>query len=295
MIPFTRPDPTPKPYPHSDVGKSGIMGGDDIVQKPKILWKPKGNSANMSCTHTKGLSYFQMYWYRQRPGETMRLIVITTAQGWNQSAERDDMSNAPHLSVSFFVLCLAVTILGKSVVQTPPDLLKKEKEFAEIECSHKVQSYNVIQWYKQSQSIMDLQLMGFLNIGSTPTRDGYWFGRLPIFISSHDEMLPAANPVRAPGFKRAAGRTRSIMGGDDVVQKPKIVWKPKGNSANMSCTHTKGLSYYQMYWYRQRPGETMRLIVFTSAGSDPDFGDVDKDKFEPHKSVAESGSLMVKI
>ncbi|ROJ19162.1 hypothetical protein DPX16_14429 [Anabarilius grahami] len=147
-----------------------------------------------------------MYWYRQRQGQTMTLIVFTSSLSkpdygdsdsnkfsanktvpergyltvnnvesddsavyfclWNQSAERDDMSNAPHLSVSFFVLCLAVTILGKSVVQTPPDLLKKEKEFAEIECSHKVQNYDVIQWYKQSQSIMDLQLMGFLNIGS---------------------------------------------------------------------------------------------------------------------------------
>ena len=57
-----------------------------------------------------------------------------------------------------------MTVLGESVVQTPPDLLKKENEFAEIKCSHKVQSYDVIQWYKQSQSIMDLRLMGYLNI-----------------------------------------------------------------------------------------------------------------------------------
>uniref|UniRef100_A0A673K8J3 Immunoglobulin V-set domain-containing protein n=1 Tax=Sinocyclocheilus rhinocerous TaxID=307959 RepID=A0A673K8J3_9TELE len=55
-------------------------------------------------------------------------------------------------------------ILGQSVVQTPSDLLKKENEFAEIKCTNNVQNYDVIQLYKQSQSIMDLQFMGYLNI-----------------------------------------------------------------------------------------------------------------------------------
>ncbi|KAK9960005.1 hypothetical protein ABG768_010086 [Culter alburnus] len=88
--------------------------------------------------------------------------------------------------------------------------------------------------------------------------------------------------------------SQGAMGGDDVVQEPKILWEPKGSSAYMNCTHYKEISYQQMYWYRQRPGETMRLIVLTIAGSDPDFGDVDKDKFEAHKSVADRGSLVVK-
>ncbi|KAK9960006.1 hypothetical protein ABG768_010087 [Culter alburnus] len=62
----------------------------------------------------------------------------------------------------------------------------------------------------------------------------------------------------------------------------------------LHCSKGCCLLQYVMYWYRQRPGETMRLIVITSAGSDPDFGDIDKDKFEPDKRNAESGSLMVK-
>uniref|UniRef100_A0A672QJ77 Ig-like domain-containing protein n=1 Tax=Sinocyclocheilus grahami TaxID=75366 RepID=A0A672QJ77_SINGR len=86
----------------------------------------------------------------------------------------------------------------------------------------------------------------------------------------------------------------SIMGGDDVVQEPKIIWEPKNGSTTLNCKHNKGISYYQMYWYRQRPGETMRLIVFTTTGSKPDFGDVDEKKFEAQKSDAESGSLKVK-
>ncbi|KAF4102510.1 hypothetical protein G5714_017310 [Onychostoma macrolepis] len=74
------------------------------------------------------------------------------------------MSNARCLCVSVFVLCLAVIVLGKSAVQTPSDLLKKENEFAEIKCTNNVQNYDVIQWYKQSQRNMGLQFMGYLNI-----------------------------------------------------------------------------------------------------------------------------------
>ncbi len=83
-------------------------------------------------------------------------------------------------------------------------------------------------------------------------------------------------------------------GGDDVIQEPKIIWEPKDGSASLSCKHNKDITYRQMYWYRQRPGETMRLIVFTMAGSEPDFGDVDKNKFEPQKRDAQSGYLKVK-
>ncbi|KAK7141940.1 hypothetical protein R3I94_011587 [Phoxinus phoxinus] len=87
--------------------------------------------------------------------------------------------------------------------------------------------------------------------------------------------------------------SQGTMGGEDVVQEP-ILWEPKASSADMNCTHNKGLSYYQMYWYRQRPGETMRLIVYMVANSKPEFGEVDENKFKAHKSDAESGSLTVK-
>uniref|UniRef100_A0A8C1P864 Ig-like domain-containing protein n=1 Tax=Cyprinus carpio TaxID=7962 RepID=A0A8C1P864_CYPCA len=85
----------------------------------------------------------------------------------------------------------------------------------------------------------------------------------------------------------------STVGGDGVVQEPKIIWETKNGSASLNCSHNKGSSYYQMYWYRQRPGETMRLIVFTMTNSKPEFGDVDEKKFEAQKSVPESGSLKV--
>ncbi len=50
-----------------------------------------------------------------------------------------------------------------------------------------------------------------------------------------------------------------------------------------------------MYWYKQRPGETMKLIVITNAYGEPEFGDgVDKNKFDTEKSEPKEGSLTVK-
>uniref|UniRef100_A0A673M1T2 Ig-like domain-containing protein n=1 Tax=Sinocyclocheilus rhinocerous TaxID=307959 RepID=A0A673M1T2_9TELE len=52
--------------------------------------------------------------------------------------------------------------LGKSVLQMPDDLLKNQDESAVITCSHKIQSYDRILWYKQSQDVLGFKLMGNL-------------------------------------------------------------------------------------------------------------------------------------
>ena len=80
---------------------------------------------------------------------------------------------------------------------------------------------------------------------------------------------------------------------NDVTQTPGILWKHHGDSAEMNCSHTKGAQYFQMYWYRQRQGETMSLVVFTSLGVTNDFGDIDKSKYSTVKTEADKGSLTV--
>uniref|UniRef100_A0A8D3DP03 Ig-like domain-containing protein n=1 Tax=Scophthalmus maximus TaxID=52904 RepID=A0A8D3DP03_SCOMX len=53
----------------------GFIDGSEVTQD-SILWKNKGDNATIHCSHTKGLQYYQMYWYRQLPGETMKLKLI---------------------------------------------------------------------------------------------------------------------------------------------------------------------------------------------------------------------------
>ncbi|KAL6105181.1 uncharacterized protein ACO6RY_06770 [Pungitius sinensis] len=87
--------------------------------------------------------------------------------------------------------------------------------------------------------------------------------------------------------------TAGLSDGSEVTQTAPL-WEDQGANATMSCSHTKGSGYYQMYWYRQLPGETMKQIVFTSLGMNPDFGDFSREKFSATKPNAESGTFTVK-
>uniref|UniRef100_A0A8C2KG48 Ig-like domain-containing protein n=1 Tax=Cyprinus carpio TaxID=7962 RepID=A0A8C2KG48_CYPCA len=86
----------------------------------------------------------------------------------------------------------------------------------------------------------------------------------------------------------------SVAGISDVSQVPSVLMAVKGSDVQLNCTHKKDFSFNQMYWYRQRPGQTMTLIVFTtSLNNKHDYGDSDPNKFPAIKTVPESGSLTV--
>uniref|UniRef100_A0A672MVF6 Ig-like domain-containing protein n=1 Tax=Sinocyclocheilus grahami TaxID=75366 RepID=A0A672MVF6_SINGR len=85
-----------------------------------------------------------------------------------------------------------------------------------------------------------------------------------------------------------------FSGDSDVSQVPSVLMAVNGSSVQLNCTHKKDSSFVQMYWYRQRPGQTMTLIVFTSTlSSKHDYADSDPNKFPAIKTVPESGSLTV--
>uniref|UniRef100_A0A8C6VVW2 Ig-like domain-containing protein n=1 Tax=Nothobranchius furzeri TaxID=105023 RepID=A0A8C6VVW2_NOTFU len=66
------------------------------------------------------------------------------------------------------------------------------------------------------------------------------------------------------------------------------IWTDVTKSAEMNCSHNRDKSYNQMYWYRQRPGETMTLIVFTVFGGKPDYGQSSQSKYSAVKDSIET-------
>uniref|UniRef100_A0A3Q3L2Y5 Ig-like domain-containing protein n=1 Tax=Labrus bergylta TaxID=56723 RepID=A0A3Q3L2Y5_9LABR len=73
-----------------------------------------------------------------------------------------------------------------------------------------------------------------------------------------------------------------------------VLWGDEGQSATMTCEHTKGATYFQMYWYRQLPGETMQQIVLTRPSVPPQYwSDFSEDKFPAKKDNFSTGSLTV--
>ncbi|CAB1335685.1 unnamed protein product, partial [Coregonus sp. 'balchen'] len=165
----------------------------------------------MNCSHTKGSDYYQMYWYRQRPGEGMKQVVFTSSY-------------------------------------SKPDYgAFGEDKYPTVKTDAETGSFTVKK----------------VEAGDS----GMYF----CAVSEH-----------------------SLVEGSEVTQTPTILWGLKDSDAQMNCSHTKGATYNQMYWYRQRPGEGMKQVVFTSSYSKPDYGAFGEDKYPTVKTDAESGSFTVK-
>ncbi|RXN37342.1 T-cell receptor beta variable [Labeo rohita] len=60
--------------------------------------------------------------------------------------------------------CLTAVCFGKTVFQSPGDLIRNQDESAVITCTHNIPGYQRILWYKKD--IMDFTFMGFLNLES---------------------------------------------------------------------------------------------------------------------------------
>ncbi|XP_070776916.1 immunoglobulin lambda-1 light chain-like [Enoplosus armatus] len=81
--------------------------------------------------------------------------------------------------------------------------------------------------------------------------------------------------------------------GSDVTQSP-LLWGDEGQSATINCSHTKDVSFFEMYWYRQLPGEGMKQIVLTTTTPPHKYeSGFSEDKFPATKNDAQTGSLTV--
>ncbi|CAJ1074745.1 hypothetical protein F7725_008494 [Xyrichtys novacula] len=86
------------------------------------------------------------------------------------------------------------------------------------------------------------------------------------------------------------GRTNA----SDVDQTASL-WRVSGDNATIHCNHSKGSAYYQMYWYRQLPGQTMKPIlnIFSKDGAQCE-PNISKEKFGATKPDAHKGTLTVR-
>ncbi|KAK7904138.1 hypothetical protein WMY93_016745 [Mugilogobius chulae] len=195
------------------VAEATIFSRAADVTQTDMLWTSQGKEATMKCSQTKGATYYQMYWYQQKPGENMRQIVFTS------------VNIEPKFESDF----------KERFKVTKPDAASGTLTVENLE----------------------------------PADSGVYF----CSVSEH----------------------RTAKGADADVTQTEIMWMKEGEEATMHCSHKKSGTYLQMYWYRQRPGENMRQIVFTFPNAKPDFEPDfrDSSRFGATKPDAKSGTLTV--
>ncbi|XP_072772257.1 M1-specific T cell receptor beta chain-like [Nerophis lumbriciformis] len=69
-----------------------------------------------------------------------------------------------------FAACTALLSAGEKVKQTPSDMLKKTGETATIQCSHSIEGYNQMLWYKNVE--VQMQFLGYMSYSNALPEKG---------------------------------------------------------------------------------------------------------------------------
>ncbi|XP_037550754.1 M1-specific T cell receptor beta chain [Nematolebias whitei] len=214
-----------------------------------ISWyqRPAGDSA------LKLIGY--MLYTSQNLEDEFKERFGVSGDGSKKSELQLEKLNAEDSGVYFCVAQRHGSSLSEQVVQTPAETLKRSGETAKISCSHSIQSYDQILWYKQSDQ-HPMQLLG------------YMFG-------------DAAFPERGLNVKMEGSAnkdkscTLTVEGSslsDQVVQTPSFIQASPGGAAKMTCSHSIQ-SYNQILWYkRSEHGELTLLGYMYLDNSNPEPG-----------------------
>ncbi|XP_061599327.1 uncharacterized protein LOC133462210 [Cololabis saira] len=173
---------------------SGSSLSDKVHQNPSEMFVKSGETTDINCSHSID-NYDRILWYQQSDGSlqvlgymcvvsikkitgdankgktcTFHLLVEQTGPEMGAGCRA---SNSNSFNITF-IICMLMFLYfpvnkgasdTKRVDQTPPAIFKRDGESvdSEIKCSHEIQYYEFILWYKQDK-LGALKLLGYLNM-----------------------------------------------------------------------------------------------------------------------------------
>ncbi|KAI3367446.1 hypothetical protein L3Q82_026301 [Scortum barcoo] len=230
------------------------------------------------------------------------------------------------LSIHFNTVLVSGSSFSDRVYQNPADIYRNPGRKAVIDCSHKIDTYDNIIWYKQLEN-GQLQFLGYMYTNMynpeaglgvkisgraekdqtcTLTIDEVSLNSSAVYFCAASLHSVTYHCSLAPHVNRITMITQVLITlmvlslwlqghCQHVTQDPEISWSYLSESAEMNCSHKKDAGHNQMYWYRQRPGETMKLIVLHSFWwTARIMGRLLPNKYSAIKPSIENGTLTVK-
>ncbi|XDV43637.1 hypothetical protein PO909_012081 [Leuciscus waleckii] len=155
------------------------------------------------------------------------------------------------LSLSVCLLWLTAGNHAKTVLQSPDDLMKNEDVSAVFTCSHNIQDYNRMLWYKQSRDTSGLTLMGYLSFDQENKEPGF---------GNKINLDGDAKKNGTLTIKKLTLNDSSVVNGS-VQQSPSNLIKTERDSAELVCTHNI-TSYNIILWYKQTRGHELTLLGY---------------------------------
>ncbi|XP_037602425.1 uncharacterized protein LOC119474477 [Sebastes umbrosus] len=213
------------------------------------------------------------------------------------------------------VFCIALNVilvsgssLSDQVYQTPPDMYNKQEETATIKCSHSIDSYNRILWYKQTKD-GQLKLLGYMldTLGQPETGLGVkmegsaakdqtctlTIERLNLSSSAvyfcaaslHSASYHCSSVQKPPHLSITAHSPSHLRFffssslSDKVYMSPADIIKQPEETATIKCSHSID-SYNQILWYKQTKNGQLQLLGYMyneNKNPEPSIVDVKMD------------------
>ncbi|KAF3700855.1 hypothetical protein EXN66_Car016543 [Channa argus] len=204
----------------------------------------------MNCSHTRDAAHTQMHWYRQRPGETMTLVVFTAIKEKTESGALTVKDLKPQDSG----VCLSL-----EVRQSPSEIITNPGVNVQIFCSHDKTDYRMMLWYQRSPGDTAMKLIGYLYFKDVKMEDLY----IKDFNLSGDLSV---NTVKNGSLITLAGQEHNVYLSKEqkVFQSPAELFSKPNALVNLSFTH-QIQSYDTILWYQRSAGDTsLKLIGYMS-------------------------------
>ncbi|KAG7510597.1 T-cell receptor beta, type 1 [Solea senegalensis] len=218
----------------------------------------------MNCSHNRDAGHNQMDWYKQRPGESMTIVVYTS--------------------------------VGKPVNQTKYSAIKDNIESGALTVKNLQPEDSAVYFCAVSKhsGVKSVYLSGNIQVFQTP-RDLLVNPYTEVKISSlahcsvkhfKGKMIPSITTLTI-FVLWAAGVSQCVL----ITQWPRNIVRHPGISAEMHC-YQNDTDYEYLYWYRQLRGNQIQMMVYIVAGS-PTFAEGFKSGYKALRVQQKQWSLEI--
>ncbi|KAK1894211.1 T cell receptor beta variable 18 [Dissostichus eleginoides] len=141
---------------------SGSSLSDLVSQTPAYMYKNLGEEAVISCSHSIK-DYTRILWYKQmKDGQLQFLGYMLATQENPEPGLGVKMDGDANINKNCTLTVEGLSSsLSDNVQQTPAYMYKNLGEEAVISCSHSIENYDRILWYKQMKD-GELQFLGYI-------------------------------------------------------------------------------------------------------------------------------------
>ncbi|XP_015253001.1 PREDICTED: uncharacterized protein LOC107099421 [Cyprinodon variegatus] len=166
------------------------------------------------------------------------------------------------LIITLNTLLFSGSSLSNQVRQTPLYIQANPGNSANINCSHSIQNYNVMLWYKRSED-RQLQLLGYRYLGSSTYESG---AKVEIEGSADKDknctLTIKELSVSSSAVYFCAASYHSSSLSDQVYQTPFYIAANPGQNASINCSHSIR-SYNRIFWYKKSEHRQLQFLGYT--------------------------------